>query len=55
LTQRENYIAASSRITDADIAQESARLTSTQIRQQGASAVLAQANQSPALVLQLLG
>ncbi len=46
--------AANSRIVDADIASESAQLTRTQILQQAGSAVLAQANQQPALVLSLL-
>lgn len=50
----ENFQAAASRITDADVASESANLTRTQILQQAASAVLAQANQQPALALRLL-
>jgi flagellin len=54
LTSKENFMAASSRITDADIAQESANLIRTQILQQAATAVLAQANQAPALVIILL-
>lgn len=54
-SSRENYIAANSRIMDADIAQESANLIRHQILQQAASSVLAQANQQPALSLQLLG
>lgn len=49
-----NYDAAKSRITDIDVAQESASLTAQQIRQQAASAVLAQANQAPAIALSLL-
>ena len=53
-TTRENYSAANSRIVDADIAQESASLASTKIVQQAAASVLAQANQQPALALQLL-
>lgn len=52
--QRENSIAASARITNLDIAEESSHLVSTQIKQQSATAVLAQANQSPSLVLKLL-
>ena len=50
----ENYLAAASRITDVDIAQESSELTRKQILQQAASSVLAQANQQPQLALQLL-
>ena len=51
---RENYDAASSRITDADIAQTSSELIRNNIVQQAAASVLAQANQLPALALQLL-
>jgi flagellin-like hook-associated protein FlgL len=50
----ENTRAAESRITDADVAQESAELVRTGILQQAASAVLAQTNQQPSLALQLL-
>jgi flagellin len=50
----ENYQAAASRITDADVAQESANLTRLEILQQAGQAVLAQANQQPRLALQLL-
>ena len=46
---------ALSRITDADIAEETAKLIRTQINQQAAAAVLAQANQQPSLALRLLG
>jgi len=53
-TQRDDYVAASSRITDTDVAEESANLVRTQITQQAAAAVLAQANQQPALAIQLL-
>jgi flagellin-like hook-associated protein FlgL len=49
------YQGAYSRIADVDVAEESSRIVSTKILQQSAVAVLAQANQSPALVLQLLG
>ncbi len=45
---------AQSRIMDADIADESSRLVRLNIIQQVAASVLAQANQQPALVLQLL-
>jgi flagellin len=51
---RENFLAAEGRIRDADVAVEAAGLTRTQILQQVASAVLAQANQAPALALRLL-
>ena len=51
---RENFIAAAARITDVDVAHESANLIRTGIVQQAASAVLAQANQAPALALKLL-
>lgn len=49
-----NYKSAFGRIVDVDVAQETARLTAQQIRQQSATAVLAQANQLPALTLSLL-
>ncbi len=51
---QENFIAAESRIRDADIASETAALTRAQILQQAGVAVLAQANQQPTLALQLL-
>jgi flagellin-like hook-associated protein FlgL len=51
---RENYLSAKSQITDADVAQESANLVKNQILQQAGAAVLAQANQAPALALMLL-
>jgi len=53
-TASDNYLAAASRITDIDVAVESSQLVLTQILQQSAAAVLAQANQQPNLVLQLL-
>ena len=53
--QSENYAAASSQITDTDVATESANLTKTQILQQAANSILAQANQQPQLALKLLG
>ena len=46
--------AAEARITDADMAENSAALVRNQILQQAASAILAQANQQPALALTLL-
>jgi len=50
----ENQSAAKSRIMDADFAAETAALTRTQILQQAGTAMLAQANQIPQQVLQLL-
>jgi flagellin len=52
--RRENYLAAESRIRDADIAEESSKLIALTIRQQVATSLLAQANQMPALALRLL-
>lgn len=52
---RENFAAAESRIRDADIAEETANLVRLQVLQQAGTAVLAQANQQPALVTKLLG
>jgi flagellin len=51
----ENTTAARSRITDADIAQETASLTKNAIMQQASTAILAQANQQPQIALQLIG
>ena len=51
---KENYESANSRIVDADVAEESSQLIRTQTIQQAAAAILAQANQQPQLVLQLL-
>ena len=51
---RENLAAAESRIRDIDVAEETAKLVAQQVRQQAASAVLAQANLQPAMVLSLL-
>jgi flagellin-like hook-associated protein FlgL len=50
----ENIAGARSRITDADVAEEAGKLVKTQILQQASTAVLAQANQMPALALTLL-
>lgn len=50
----ENTAAANSRVADADIASRMSELVRAQILQQAGIPVLAQANQSPALVLQLL-
>lgn len=52
---RENFTAAESQIRDVDVAAESATLTRLNILQQAGAAVLAQANQQPALALSLLG
>lgn len=51
---RENATTAAGRILDADVATESAQLVRSQILQRSAQAVLAQANQAPALALSLL-
>lgn len=50
----ENTSAANSRIADADIAASMSELVRSQILQQAGISVLAQANQAPNLVLQLL-
>ncbi len=50
----ENLQSTNSRIRDLDVAAESAQLTRNQILQQSALSVLAQANQTPTLALQLL-
>ena len=52
--QRENLLAAESQIRDVDVAAEAAELVRLQIIQQAGSAVLAQANQQPALAVSLL-
>jgi len=52
---RENLSAAESRIRDADMALEMMRLTQANVLQQAATAMLAQGNQAPQNVLQLLG
>jgi len=54
-TTSENLSAARSRIQDADFAAETAALTRAQILQQAGTAMLAQANQVPQNVLNLLG
>lgn len=51
---RENYVAAASRIRDADVASDVADMVRLQILQQAGTAVLAQANQQPGVVLALL-
>ena len=50
----ENLSAARSRIMDADIAQETSAMTKANILQQAGVSILAQANQTPQLALQLL-
>jgi flagellin len=50
----ENLVAAESRIRDVDFASETADMTRNSIFQQAGVAVLAQANQSPQVALQLL-
>jgi len=51
---RVNYEAAASQIVDVDVATESANLAKGNILQQAGAAILAQANQQPALALRLL-
>lgn len=51
----ENLVSAESIIRDVDMAKEMATFTKNQIMSQSATAMLAQANQLPANVLQLLG
>jgi len=53
-TRSENYAAAESRIVDVDVAEESSTLLRNNIVQQSGAAILAQANQAPALALTLL-
>ena len=53
--QHENLSAANSRIRDADMAHETAEVAQSQILQQAAISALAQANQSKAVALKLLG
>jgi flagellin len=49
-----NLSAAKSRVIDTDYASETANLTKGQILQQAATAMLAQANQMPNVILSLL-
>jgi len=51
----ENLSASESRIRDADMAKEMMKLTQANVLQQAATAMLAQANQAPQSVLQLIG
>ena len=54
-TSSENLQAAESRIRDVDMAAEMMQFTKNNILQQAATAMLAQGNQAPSAVLQLLG
>lgn len=51
---RDEFLGAKSRISDVDVASESAELTRQSILQDSATSILAQANQAPQLVLTLL-
>ena len=53
-SQTENLTASMSRIMDTDYSSETAKLTKHQVMQQAATAMLAQANQMPNVVLSLL-
>jgi flagellin len=53
-TYQENLTASKSRITDVDMASEMVNFTKTQILQSAGTSMLAQANQAPQAVLQLL-
>ena len=53
--QYENIAAAKSRISDVDVAKETAELASSSVLQQAAIGVLAQANQFPQMALKLIG
>ncbi|MDZ7672944.1 MAG: flagellin [Halanaerobiales bacterium] len=54
-TAQENLTAAESRISDVDMAKEMMEFTKSQILSQAGTAMMAQANQLPQGVLQLLG
>lgn len=54
-TSSENLSAARSRIEDTDMAKEMMKLTSANVLQQAATSMLAQANQAPNSITQLLG
>ncbi len=53
-TMRTNIMAASSRIRDVDVAEETASLSKNQILSQAGAAILAQANQTPQIAMGLL-
>jgi flagellin len=52
---RDNFVAAEAAIRDSDVASDAAEMLRLQILAQTQTAILAQANQQPALVLKLLG
>jgi flagellin len=54
-TYEENLAATESRIRDVDVAKETAEMSKYSILQQVGTAMLAQANQAPQSVLQLIG
>ena len=54
-TSRNNLEAANSVIRDVDVARESAMMAKGNVLQQAGTAILAQANQTPQLAMQLLG
>ena len=53
-TYHENLLSSESRIRDVDVAKEMVEMTKLQVLQQAGTSMLAQANQSPQSVLQLL-
>ena len=53
-TQYENLVSSRSTLRDADIAKESSIYIQQQILQQASSTLLATANQSPSIALQLI-
>ena len=53
MVMADSYMDAEARITDVDVATDVADLVRKQIVQQAATAMLAQANQQPALALKL--
>jgi len=55
LTYQDNLSAAESKIRDVDMAKESTELARSQILANASNAMLAQANQLPQSVMQLLG
>lgn len=52
--KQENMLAAESRIRDVDIAKEASKLTQNQILQNSSAILLAQANQNPAIAINLI-
>ena len=53
--RRENVTQSESTIRDADMASEMINFTKSQIMQQAAQSIIAQSNQMPQTVLQLIG